>query len=353
MYVGTYTGHGSEGIYLYGFDSVTGRLDSIGLAAKTENPSFLEVDSRRGLLFAVNETSTFGNSRTGAVSVFSMDNKTGMLKLHRQVSSLGADPAHLSCDRSGRVLFVANYSGGNFAVFPVGTDGEPGKQTAFIQNTGGSADPDRQRSPHPHFIRATPDNRFVLVADLGTDQVMVFRFDSVNGTLTHAGNAHATVAPGSGPRHIAFSPSGKSVYVLNELSSSITRFSFDTETGSMQELQNISALPPDFSGNNTSAEIVADHSGRFLYVSNRGANNIGIFAINPVDGSLTSAGWTSCGGELPRNFEIDPAGRWLIVANQGANNIVIFRIDPQSGRISQLPQRLKISSPVCIRFVTK
>ena len=214
------------------------------------------------------------------------------------------------------------------------------------------ANPDRQRSPHPHFIQSTPDNRFVMVADLGTDQVMVFRFDSVNGTLTPAGTAHPTVAPGSGPRHIAFSPSGKSVYVLNELSSSITRFSFDPTTGNMLELQDMSALPPGFSGNNTSAEIVADRSGRFLYVSNRGANNIGVFAINPVDGSLTSTGWTFCGGEIPRNFEIDPTGRWLIVANQGTSNIVIFRIDPQSGRISQLPQPLKINSPVCIRFVT-
>ena len=352
MYAGTYTGQGSEGIYAYRFNPSDGVLKPVGLVAKTVNPSFITTDPGGRFLYAVNEVDTFQNKPAGAISVFAINRETGKLKLLQQISSLGAAPAHMSLDRSGRYLMVANYNGGNVAVFPVHSDGKLGAQTAFIQDTGSSVNPDRQAAPHAHYIQATPDNRFVLAADLGIDQVLAYRFYSGTGSLTQTGSGPVRVNPGSGPRHIAFAPSGNFIYVLNELSSTITGFSFNTETGMMQMKQTISTLPVNYSGENTAAEISVDAKGKYLYVSNRGDDSIGIFSINSEDGNLTPVEWISSGGKTPRHFEIDPTGQWLFVANQNSDNIVLFRIDPTTGRLSHTSQASGVSSPVCIRFIS-
>jgi len=352
VYMGTYTGHGSDGIYAYRFNPVKGDLTPIGLVAKTDNPSFIAIDSAGQFLYAVNELDSFQNQPAGAVSVFAIDRKSGQLKLLQQISSLGAAPAHLSLDKSGRYLLVANYNGGNAAVFPIGADGQLGPHTSLIQDSGSSVNPYRQSGPHAHFIQATNDNKFVLVADLGIDKIIINRFDATTGSLTPADSAFARLAPGSGPRHIAFTPSGKFVYVLNELTSTITVFSYQSETGAMQSKQTLSTLPANFSGNNSGAEIVADARGKFLYVSNRGDNSIALFSINSNDGSLQPVEWTSSGGKTPRNFEIDPTGNWLFAANQNSDNIVLFKIDEASGRLSQYSDSTKVVSPVCLRFLS-
>ena len=352
MYVGTYTGKGSEGIYAFRFDPATGEANAIGLAAATDHPSFLATDQGGRFLYAVNELATFDGGPTGAVSVFGIDRESGTLNLLQQVSSLGEEPAHVSLDTTARFLMVANYSGGNVAVFPIGEDGRLGPNSAFVQDVGSSVNPERQAGPHAHFIQATNDNRFVVVADLGLDQLLLHRFDAATGSLTPGSPPFVTMDPGAGPRHAAFAPSGHFVYVVNELASTVTVFAYDPGPGVLRGVQTIPTLPGDFAGTNTAAEIEVDATGRFLYVSNRGDDSIAVFGIDPEGGSLTSLEWVPSGGRTPRHFAIDPTGRWLFAANQGSNTINLLRIDPKSGRLTPTDRSLTVVSPVCVRFVS-
>jgi len=246
---------------------------------------------------------------------------------------------------------VANYNGGNLAVFPIKSNGQLGEYTAFFQNKGSSVNTDRQTNPHVHSIQVTNNNKFVLAADLGTDQLLVFRLDEDLGTLTTIDSDIVEMAPGSGPRHVAFSTDGRFTYVINELKSTISVFSLDPESGDMQIVQTLSSLPKDFTGINTAGEILMDVQGRFLYVSNRGDESLGVFSIDPEKGSLTPVEWISSGGSGPRHFEIDPTGNWLFVANQYTNNVVAFQVDQQTGHLSQSTQSINVSAPVCVRFM--
>lgn len=351
LYVGTYTGTGSEGIYAFRFDSATGETSSLGLAAATANPSFLAIDPEGRFLYAVNELEEFRDQPTGAVSAFAIDQHSGMLKLLHQVSSLGGSPAHLSLDRSARSLLVANYGDGNMAVFPVGSDGRLGEHSAFVQNSGSSVNPERQTGPHAHFIDLTRDNRLAITADLGLDKLLLHRFDADTGSLTPANPGFVTAEPGSGPRHVAFGPSGGFVYVLNELSSTTTVYSYNPDLETLDILQTISTLPEAYDGANTGAEIEIDAAGRTLYVSNRGHDSIAVFSIDSDYGRLESLGWVPSGGAMPRNFVIDPTGQWLLTANQASNSINLLRIDPDSGLLTPTDRSMRLSSPVCLRFV--
>ena len=352
LFIGTYTGQGSKGIYAYRFNPDNGNLKSLGLMAKTDNPSFFAIDSSGYYLYAVNELDSFQNEQVGAISVFEINRKSGKLKKLQQISSLGAAPAHISLDMTGRNLMVANYNGGNFAVFPIKNNGQLGECTTFFQNKGSSADTDRQTDPHVHSIQATKNNKFVLAADLGTDQLLVFGHDANLGVLTKIDSDIVEMAPGSGPRHVAFSADGRFTYVISELKSTISVFSLDSDSGDMQIVQTLSTLPKDFDGINTAAEILIDDQGRFLYISNRGDESIGVFSIDPEKGSLTSVQWISSGGSGPRHFEIDPTGNWLFVANQYTDNIVVFHVDQQTGHLSRSTQVIDVSAPVCVRFMT-
>lgn len=351
VFVGTYTGNGSLGIYAYRFDPADGELTSVGLAAATENPSFLVADPTDRFLYAVDELDTFNGSPTGAVSAFAIERETGKLKFLQRVSSLGAAPAHLSLDKTGRYLLVANYSGGSVAVFPIRNDGKLSPHSAFEQQHGSSINPKRQAGPHAHSVLTSNDNRFVLSADLGTDQLLVYRFDAQNGSVTANNPAFAKVEPGSGPRHIAFAPSGKFVYLANEMKATVTVFSYNARSGTLETKQTVPTLPKYFRGENTEAEIVIDETGRFLYVSNRGADTIGVFGINSKDGTLSFVQNVLSGGKVPRSFAIDPTGRWLFAANQGSNNIQLFRIDSGTGRLTAANSVSGIFSPVCVIFV--
>jgi len=353
VYVGTYTGKGSKGIYVYRFDPTSGHLSSIGLAAETPNPSWIAADAKRRFLYAANEQQSFNGAKTGGVSAFGIDRATGKLTLLNQVSSLGTDPAHLSLDQSGRYLLVSNYSSGTIAVFPVRPDGKLGEHTALVQQAGSSVNKERQQGPHAHYIASTKENRFVLVADLGADKIFVYRFNQQDGTLTPNDPASVSVKAGSGPRHLAFSPSEKYAYLSEELTGTVTVFALDSKTGTLTPKQTISALPKDFKGENTEAEIVVDDSDKFLYVSNRGdrTNEIDVFRIKPADGTLTFVQRISTGGKMPRNFAIDPTGKWLFAANQDSNNIQVFQIDPASGELSAMFLIEGIASPTCVIFV--
>ncbi len=351
VYVGTYTDHGSKGIYAYRFDSSTGKLISLGLAAETAEPSFLAVDSNGRFLYAVNETGNFNGQPTGAASAFAIQAGTGKLLPLNQVSSRGADPAHIILDGTGKYALVANYTTGSVAVFPVLKDGRLDESTSFAQHKGSSVNPERQKGPHAHAIAMSPDNRFAIVADLGLDQLLVYPFDAAKGTLGASPQVVRT-ASGAGPRHLAFSSYGRFLYVINEMQSSVVAYSYNESTGGLHELQTISTLPKNFSGDNTAAETELHPSGKFLYASNRGDDNsIAVFAIDSRAGTLTHVENEPTGGKTPRNFAIDPTGSWLLAANEDSNDIVVFRIDQKDGGLSSTGNVVQVPSPTCVTFV--
>jgi 6-phosphogluconolactonase len=253
-------------------------------------------------------------------------------------------------DRTGKWLFAANYAGGSLAVFPVHADGSLGAASTFIQHKGSSVDPARQTAPHAHSVYVSPDNRFLLAGDLGLDHVMVYRFDAAKGTLTPNRPPFAALAPGSGPRHLAFAKDGKFVYVLSEMAATVTAFRYDAGAGRLEQTQSISMLPADYTGAKSGAEIFVHPSGKFLYASNRGHDTIAIFRIDPVSGALTAAGQVSTQGKTPRNFAIDPTGGFLLAANQDSGSIVVFRIDQSTGALTPTGDVLKVPAPVCLVF---
>ena len=351
MYVGTYTVRNSKGIYAYRYDQVSGQLISLGLAAETVNPSFVAASPDRRFLYAVNEEQKYKDQSSGAVTAFTIDLMTGKLTELNQIASRGADPCHISLDRTGKFVLVANYTGGNVAVFPVLENGSLGDFSAFDQHKGSGPNADRQEGPHAHWIHVSSDNRFVLTADLGLDEILVYRFDPTKGTLTPNDPPFGKVEPGAGPRHLAFHPDGKFAYVISELASTITSFSYDPKAGTLQRLRSWPTLPKDFKGENTTAEIAVHPNGKFVYGSNRGDDSIVVFAVGPNHGDLTFVERVPTGGKAPRNFAIDPGGKRLFVANQESDNIVVFNIDPRTGKLKPTGQQLKVSAPVCIEFV--
>lgn len=351
VYVGTYTGPVSKGIYAFRFASATGRLTALGLAAETPNPSFLAVHPSRNFLYAVNEVGEFGGRKSGAVGAFAIDRATGRLTLLNQVSSRGEGPCHLSLDRAGKYVLVANYGGGSVAALPVLEDGRLGEATGFVQHKGKSINPQRQEGPHAHAIEAAPDNRFVLAADLGLDRILVYRFDSEKGTLRPNDPPHAPLAPGAGPRHFAFSPDGRFLYVLNELASTMTVKAYDAQRGVLTEVETLSTLPGGFEGENYTAEVVAHPSGKFLYGSNRGHDSIVVFAVEAATGRIRPVEHVSTQGKWPRNFAVDPTGATLIAANQRSDNLVVFRIASQTGRLTPAGHGVEVPSPACVTFV--
>lgn len=350
VYVGTYTDHGSKGIYVYRFDSSTGKMTSLGLAAEATEPSFLAVDSSGPFLYAVNETETYSGQPTGAASAFAIQPDSGKLSLLNQVSSRGTDPAHITLDRTGKYALVANYTSGSVAVFALLKDGRLGEVASFVQHKGSSVNPERQKGPHAHAIALSPDNRFAVVADLGLDQLLVYSFDAAKGTLG-AKPQVVKASPGTGPRHLVFSFDSRFLYMLNEMQSSVVAYSYDAASGAMHELQTISSLPKGFSGENTAAEIEIDPSGKFLFASNRGDDSIAVFAIDPRTGMLTHVETDSTGGKTPRNFAIDPTSSWLLAANQDSDKIVVFRIDQKTGHLNPTGDVFQLPSPVCLKFV--
>jgi 6-phosphogluconolactonase len=351
-FVGTYTSKtDSKGIYSLHFDSGTGRLTARAVAATTQDPSFLTVAPNEKHLYAVNELGEFDGKKSGAVTAYSLDPKSGQLRQLNQVPSGGADPCYVSFDGTGKYLLVANYSGGSVSTFPVASDGHIETASGFVQHSGSGPNKERQEGPHAHFIASSADNRFVFVVDLGLDEVVVYHFDSASGSLIPNHPPFAKLAPGAGPRHLAFHPNGKFAYVLSEVNSTVTAFAYDAQNGSFSTLQTLSTIPKDFKARNDTAEIVVHPSGKFLYASNRGHDSIVEFTIDPARGTLTLAGDFPTQGKEPRNFALDPTGKFLLAANQESNNIVVFRIDQSTGTLTATGEVQQIPAPVDIVFV--
>ena len=350
VYFGTYTWKKpSKGIYMSCLDLADGSLRPIELAAELTSPSFLTLHPSRPLLYAVGEIGSFAGKKAGAVSALAVDAKTGKLTLLNQQPSGGAGPCHVAVDRGGRNVLVANYSGGSIACLPIRADGSLDEPSSIVQHQGSGFDPKRQQGPHAHSIGADPAGRFVLAADLGLDKLFVYRLDAA-GKLTANDPPYGKVAPGAGPRHFAFHPSGRFVYVINEMHSTVTAFRYDAARGAMEQLQTISTLPAGFAGPSTTAEIEIHPSGKFLYGSNRGHDSIAAFTIDQGTGRLQPGGHTSTQGRAPRNFAIDPTGAYLVAANQDSDNVVVFRIDGASGALRPTGQSLSVPLPVCVTF---
>lgn len=350
VYVGTYTSGKSEGIYVYRMNSGTGELQRRE-SIKAVNPSFLTINEDRTYLYAVNEVTEFGGKSSGAVSAFSIDSTTGSLRFLNQQPSMGADPCHVIVDRARRFAIVANYTGGNVSVLPIQRDGSLGPANDVIQHHGSSVNKEHQKGPHAHCVILDSSNRFALASDLGLDKVMIYRFDARAGTLKPGKEPWAQLEPGAGPRHLAFHPNGKYLYVINELNSTLTAFAYDPHNGTLRSLQTVSTLPKDFSGHNDCADVHVSPSGKFLYGSNRGHNSIVVFAVNGNTGKLEYLEHASTQGKTPRNFTIDPTGRFLLAANQDSNTIVTLQIDPLTGRLKATGHVAEVPSPVCLKFL--
>ena len=353
VYLGTYTGAKSKGIYVSRLNVATGALSAPQLAADTPNPSFLAVRPQGDVLYAANEVDTFQGKPTGSVSAFAIDKTTGRLTPLNQRSSNGPGPAHLSVDEEGRVVLVANYGGGSIAVLPIKADGSLDGPTSFVQHSGSSVNPDRQRAPHAHEIIVDPSNRFVYVPDLGLDKVMIYRFDASTYALTASTPASASLKPGAGPRHLAIASSGRFAYVINELNCTITAFQRDLSTGALSEMQTISSLPPGVAQAKgfSTAEIALGPSGAFLYGSNRGHDSISVFSVDRASGKLTYVDNTPTGGKTPRGFGIEPGGAYLIAGNQNSDSVVVFKIDGATGKLRATGAPISVGAPVDVKFV--
>lgn len=358
FYVGTYTEDegkktDSKGIYAYRYDAATHEITSLGLAAEATNPSFLALHPNGRFLYAVNEVQNYKGPNSGGVSAFSIDPSTGKLTFLNEVASRGADPCYITLDKTGKWVLVANYTGGSVAVFPVLDDGRLGEASAFVQHTGHGSDPKRQEGPHAHSIDPSPDNHFAFVDDLGLDELLVYKFDASNGSLTPNDPPFAKLDAGSGPRHFALRPDAKFAYVVSEMKGTVTVFANDSATGTLHPLQTVSTLPKDFKGDIEDAEIEVHPSGKFLYASNRGdGNSIAVFAIDAGRGTLSPLEITPTQGKAPRHFIIDPTGTLLFAENHQSNSIVIFQIDQKTGKLIPSGKTLDVASPVCVKFLS-
>jgi 6-phosphogluconolactonase len=375
VYIGTYTGfkyvhHSktfgrgesrSKGIYVSRFHAATGELSAPQLAGEIINPSFLTISPNHRFLYAVSEDPLSVGpplDHASYVSAFAIDSTTGKLRLLNTVPSGGTSTCFISMDKTGKYVLMANFGSGSVSVVQVKEDGSLGNLVSFIQNVGHSVNPAIQMEPHPHSILVSPDNHYAIVSDLGTDKVLIFRFDAATGMLSPPEPPSVSVYPGGGPRHFTFDPAGKFGYQLSEMSGVVDVFAWDASKGSLTGIQRAQTMPHDFLGINHSGEIEIHPSGKFLYESNRrtmseteGApDTIGVFSIDskgilaPVEQSLT-------GGVMPRSFAIDPTGKYLLAANQVSNNVVVYSIDSTTGRLSNTGKEIMVDTPVCLKFV--
>ncbi len=350
-YFGTGRSGANLGFSVARFDSETGTLTVPTLAPTPAAPNIFIFSTDGSHLYTCHAGRTFQDQPGGGVSAFAVDRATGALTLLNSVSSGGADPGFVSLDRTGRFLFIANYNGGSIAVFALRPDGGLGERTFFDQHTGKSVNPSRQGHAYCEAIFTDATNRFVISTDLGLDKIFIYRFDNKTGALTPAETPFAPITPGSGPRHASFGRGEKFLYVVGEMSSTLTAYAWDAAKGALTEVQTVSTLPDDFKASNNPAEVLVHANGKFLYASNRGHNSLAVFAIDEKTGRLNLVQHISTGGKTPRCFSFDPTGRWIIASNQDSNNAVVFRVDAATGRLTQQGDPVAVPNPLQAQFL--
>ncbi len=354
LFVGTGTETGSKGIYAYRFDSAKGTLETAGLAAQTQSPSFLALSPDGKFLFSVSEVATYEGAETGSVSSYLLDKAAGKLTLINSVASGGAGPCHLGTDLTGRVLLVANYSGGSAASLPIAADGRLGAVASeFHYPSTGVApgqDKERQQGSHAHHATVSPDNRFVYINDLGLDCIHIYRLDPATAKLTANDPPEWKDAVGSGPRVLRFHPGGPWAYCVNELASTVDLLAWDANTGTLTKIDETKLLPEDHTGATRAADIIFDAKGKYAYVANRDNDFLVTFHIDAANGKLSSPQRSPCGGKIPRHIALDPSEHWLLVANQESDFISVFRRDARDGQLARKWQSVAIRSPQCLLF---
>lgn len=348
-----FQGARGKGISVFSFDPASGATSLVHETGGIDNPSFIAVHPTNGCIYAVSEV--FGWNE-GVATAYRFDEEKGRLVYLNKQPTLGSITAHASFDRTGRYLLVVNYAIGELdelpgkavAVFPIRADGglDPAVSSAAHEGTGPNAA--RQERAHAHCIFATPDNRFVIVADLGIDKVVAHRFDAATGALSPG--RETSLPPGSGPRHFVFHPNGRLAFVINELDSTIAALAFDAATGGFTIVDSVSALPgvSGIESHCSSLQITPD--GRFLTGANRGHDSLVTYSVDAATGKLGFVGFTPTGGKTPRDHTVDPSGRWLLVCNQNSDRITVFRIDPASGALTDAGRAIETGTPMCAKF---
>jgi 6-phosphogluconolactonase len=340
----TFIGNFGDSIPAFRLDTATGKLASLGNVAQTPSPAWIAIHPSGKFLYVINE-------RADGVSAFSIDPKTAKLTPVNKVATKGKGPCHGAVDHSGKALFVANYGSGSLESFPLGPDGSIGERASFIQDEGSSANRSRQAGPHAHSANISPDNRFLVLADLGLDKLLVFKIDPATAKLTPNDPPFTAVKPGSGPRHFVFTPDSRFGYLIDEMGNTIVAFDYDKQQGTLKEIQSLGTLPDDFKGESSGAEIAISPDSRFLYGSNRGHGSIAVYAIDKSTGTLTRIQDALTGGTTIRSFAIDPSGQILLAGNQEANNVVVFRRDRTTGKLTLTGEKIETPTPVGITFL--
>jgi 6-phosphogluconolactonase len=358
LYIGTYTNQASpqgrvgQGIYRATLLPASGALRVEGVAAEMTNPTFLVLRNDR--IYAIGEVSEHDGEPGGVVAAFAVDPATGDLSLVNRQSSGGAGPAFVTTDATVRMALVANYVGGSVASLPIGPEGAlepPSKVVAPpMPHEGPGPVADRQDAPHAHSIIPDRNNRFAFEADLGADRIYQYTLDPVAGQISPEPIEIYNVFPGTGPRHLAFHPSGRWLYVIGELSSTLIVYSYDANNGLLREPKALSLLPTGWEGFNKSSEVVLSPDGRFIYAGNRGYDSITVLRVHDDSGTVTLAGQYPSGGSFPRHFALDPSGEWLVVANEQSDNLTTFRVDQENGVLKWTGQSVQVPVPVCVVF---
>jgi 6-phosphogluconolactonase len=352
LLIGTYTSGKSEGIYVYNFNTNAGECSYVN-KVKTSNPSYLATSSNGRFVYAVNEKADSTRfTTTGSVSGFSFNKQNAAMKEISTQSSGGKHPCYVSLDKTGNWLTAANYSDGSFAVLPIKKDGTLDTPYQVIQHVGKGKDEKRQAGPHAHSTIFSPDNRSLFVQDLGIDKLMLYNFNEQTGQVTPAEIGNIETTSGSGPRHIDFSSNKKIIYVIEELSNTVSVW--EKKDDKWISIQSISSVPAGYTGGTGGADIHVSPDGKFLYTSNRSTSNtIGIFSIDDKTGKLKLVGHQSTLGKTPRNFSLDPSGNYLLVANQDSDNIFVFKRDLKTGLLNATGYQINVPNPVCLKWITK
>lgn len=347
LIAGTYTSGKSEGLYVYTFNSKDGSYKEIS-HVKTSNPSYLTVSADEKFVYAVSENEN--NDNGGEVCSFSFDKKNGTLTPINKQLSEGDSPCYIETDKTGKWVIVGNYSSGTLAVLPVDAKGFLGKATTVIQHKGTGVNKERQEKAHVHCTILSKDNKWLFVPDLGIDKVSIYSFNNANGQLKEGPQPFAKTKDGAGPRHLTFHPNNKYAYLMEEMGGAVAVFQYSN--GTLKQIQHIASVQADDKGFVGSADIHVTADGKFLYASNRGGfNTITVYKINPADGKLSLVEHKPSGGEIPRNFTIDPSNGYLLAANQDSDDIVIFKRDKVTGKLTETGSRISVGKPVCLKWI--
>lgn len=350
VFISAFAQGDSAGIQAFAFNRKTGALKPLHRTTDVQNPFFLAISKNNQFLYAI-DAKIFGDPGNEFVAAYKIEGRNGRLKRMNQQTSRGTSFCYLDVDASGRTVVGANYSSGSVVSFPTRADGSLGEIASFMQHSGSSVNPERQKSPNAHAIVISPDNRFALAADLGIDKILIYRLHAATAELTpNEAQLFANLQLGSGPRHITFHPNGRHLYVINELKNTVTLFDYTTESGMIRERQTISTLPTEFDGKSHCADLKLTPDGRFLYGTNRGHDSIAVYRIAD-DGKLTLITIKPSLGKGPQNLLITPDGHWLLCANMPGNSVIVFRIDPANGGIKAVGDPVLMPMPSCIQWL--